>query len=392
MTCRKPILLIFRARNVPPSPAADCEGHARPCVRNPVVRLNIRASTVAILLIGLVAATPVCADQIVMGELNYTSAKIVGMEDGQLRFRSADGGLHNVWLDEVQFILVDRRGIFDDFNQAEKFLADGQSDRAVVRYGRALRLAEGFWTDVIAVRMVLACDAAGQLDNTVMNFLRVALGEYAGPAAAARLFPGVIPEKRSKRAQRAVEQLNLALSKDPDESRRSLFELLLYEILSRTGDERAVQVAPRIVGLTLPAAVRTPEVYAIQLRALRESLGTGAVEPLELAGLNRAMRDCPRAMLPEFLLLKGETLLRTASTRDDLIRAAWPFLRAAIHFPDSQQAPEGLYGAALVLERIGRTDKAVDLLAECLAHKRISEEVRTTAEAARARMQSAPPP
>ena len=97
-------------------------------------------------------------------------------------------------------------------------------------------------------------------------------------------------------------------------------------------------------------------------------------------------------MLPDFLLLKGETLLRTASTRDDLIRAAWPFLRAAIHFRDSPQAPEGLYGAALVLERVGRTDKAVDLLAECLAHKRISEQVRTMAEAARVRMRSATPP
>ncbi len=314
------------------------------------------------------------------------------MEDGKLRFRSADGALRNVWLDEVQLIFVDRRGIFDDFNQAEKFHAAGQSDRAVVRYGRAFRLAEDFWADVMAVRMVLACDAAGQLDNAVMNLVRVALGEYAGPAAAARIFPGAIPEKRSNRSQRAVEHLQRALSKDPHENQLSLFELLRYEILSRTGDARAAGAAPRIVGLTMSVAIRTPEVYAIQLRALRESLGAGEVEPSELAGLNHAIRDCPRAMLPDFLLLKGETLLRTASTRDDLIRAAWPFLRAAIHFRDSPQAPEGLYGAALVLERVGRTDKAVDLLAECLAHKRISEQVRTTAEAAQVRMRSAPPP
>jgi len=392
MTCRKTILSRFRAWNVLLSPAADCDGHARLCVSNPVVHRRFRSSTVAVLLMGLVAATSVRADQIVMGEFNYTGARIVGMEDGKLRFRSADGALRNVWLDEVQLIFVDRRGIFDDFNEAEKFHAAGHSDRAVVRYGRAFRSAEDFWADVMAVRMVLACDAAGQLDNAVMNLVRVALGEYAGPAAAARIFPGAIPEKRSNRAQRAVEQLRRALANETDETRRGLFELLRYEILSRTGDARAVQAVPRIVELTFPVAVRTPGVYSIQLRALRESLGVGEVEPSELAGLNHAIRDCPRAMLPDFLLLKGETLLRTATTHDDLIRAAWPFLRAAIHFRDSPQAPEGLYGAALVLERIGLTDKAVELLAECLAHRRISEQIRTTAEAARSRMRPAPPP
>ena len=63
-------------------------------------------------------------------------------------------------------------------------------------------------------------------------------------------------------------------------------------------------------------------------------------------------------------------------------------MRVVVHMSDDPRAAQGLYGAALVLERIGRGDKAMALLQECLDHKRISEETRTLASAALTRLRS----
>jgi hypothetical protein len=341
------------------------------------------SSILMLLLVGAGLAPRVRADQVVMSDANYPGARIVGMERGQLRFRSADGGLHNVWLDEVELILVDRHGLFDDFNQAERFRGEGQAARAVLRYRRAHRLAEDFWVDLIAARMLLACDAAEQLDNAVLNFIRVAQGTHAGLPAAARLLPEAIPPERTKRAQRAIEQLHAAESKDSEKGHQALFQLLRFEILRRTGDARAELLAPHAGDLAIPAEARTPEVYAIVLHALRAWL-RGEITAPGLAALDRALGTCPEGAMPGLLLLKGETLQRTAATRDQMLRAAWPLMRVAIHFPDSPEAPEGLYGTARILARIGRADKAADLLAECIAHESVSEETRAAAMAARA--------
>ncbi len=345
-------------------------------------------------IVCLVALMPVIsarADQIVTNKSNYPGAKIVGLHDGRLLFRGADGQIQKAWLDEVELMIVDRGGIFDDFNQAERFFAQNEHERAILRYRRTFRLSEDFWRDLIAARLLLACDAAGQLDNAVLNFIRVLNGQFAGPPAAARLIPRLIPDKRNSRVQRAIEQLGTALSGDAGEAQRVLLSVLRYEILRRTGDKRATPAATKIATLSFPTSARSQRVYEIQLHALRKVL-EDHVQPTELDGLDHAIRNCPDGLLPDFLLLKGHALLRTASAREDIIRASWPFLRVAIHFRDDPRAPEGLYGAALALERLGRTDKAIELVDECLAHKRLTDQTRSLAEEALARFRSAKTP
>ena len=140
--------------------------------------------------------------------------------------------------------------------------------------------------------------------------------------------------------------------------------------------------------MSIPPSARSQRVYAIQLRAFQEVLADD-VEPAELSSLDIAIGDCPDEILPSFLLLKGRTLLRTAATRDQVIRASWPFLRVAIHFRNDSRAAEGLYDAALALERLGRPDKAGELLQECLEHKWLTPRTRSLAETARARLLAA---
>ena len=330
------------------------------------------------------------ADQIVTGKVTYLGARIVGMNKGQLRFRSADGRLQNEWPDDIELIVVDRGGIFDDFNQAERLLADDEPLRAIIRYRRMLRLSEDFWQDLVAARLVLACDAAGNLDTATLNFIRLLRGSWGGSWAAARLIPNAIPLSGNRRVQRALEQLSAALSKDPEESQRVLLALLRYEILLRSGDPRTIPAARAIAGLSIPVSARSVRVYEIQLHALRATL-IDNVDSGALSNLHQAIRDCPDTVLPGLLLLKGEALFRTASVRDDIVRSSWPFLRVAIHYPDDPRGTEGLYRAALVLERLGNPDKAIELLEECVGHKHVTTETHRAAEAAAERLRSTGP-
>ena len=83
---------------------------------------------------------------------------------------------------------------------------------------------------------------------------------------------------------------------------------------------------------------------------------------------------------------RGGATLET--TREEIIRAAWPFMRVAIHFPEDPRAAQGLYGAAQAVERTGRKDKAAQLLEECLGHRSLTAETRSLAEAALNRLKA----
>jgi hypothetical protein len=112
-----------------------------------------------------------------------------------------------------------------------------------------------------------------------------------------------------------------------------------------------------------------------------------------LVALDGFIRHCPEEMLPQALLLKGRALLETAQTRDELVRASWPFLRVAIHMTENPLAAEGLLGAAEVMEALDRPDKAVELLEECLAHQAATQATKDCARKALERIRpGATPP
>jgi hypothetical protein len=198
------------------------------------------------------------------------------------------------------------------------------------------------------------------------------------------LIPQAIPAKRTPEAVRAVEQLDAALRKVGNDSEEALFRLLRYRILTFMGSDRADEDARVIARMRIPAPVRSPRAYQMQLSAMEKAF-TEATDSA-LSGLDHAIEDCPNEQLPDFLLLKGRLLLNSAETREEIIRASWPFLRVAIHMPGDPRAAEGLLGAAAALERLGRPVKARQLLEECLAHPSVADEVRSEAEAAMKRL------
>lgn len=329
------------------------------------------------LLAAQAMTSPVRGDQVIINGVNHTNAKVTHLDQGKLLVRTEDGRNVSAWIDDVQLIVIDRSGVFEDFNQAEQFLNKGEILKAIARYERTLRLTQEYWADLIACRLLMAHDRAGQIDRTAQFFTRVVNGDYTGLAAAARLYPRNFPEKRDGRVARALDLLDDETRKTP-EDRRALIEILRYDILQRTDPTAGRPLARSIMELTVPVAARTTLVYEVQSRAMNEAARELAA-PVVLAAVDRAIEDCPEESLPGFLILKGQLLRKTAASREEKIRAAWAFLRVPIHLPDHALAPQALLEAGMTLTEFDQAG-ARALFAECARHPKVTPELRKQAE------------
>jgi hypothetical protein len=141
----------------------------------------------------------------------------------------------------------------------------------------------------------------------------------------------------------------------------------------------------------VPEDILTERTCAILKSALTEALHSDpSVE--RLTAVDRAVASCPDSSVGGFLLLKGDALVRTASTREDFIRASWPYLRVAAHRPDDSEAADALVGGANALERALQTDDAVKLLEQAIAHPRVSDTARRLANESLERLRKLNPP
>ena len=317
------------------------------------------------------------ADQLVIAGENLPHVKVRSFEQGDVVYRTPDAQSHRAWLGDVDLIQLNDERTFADFNEAERYRRDGNLEPALVRYRRAQRVADGFWADLIQTRLLVVCDETGQIDQTVLSFIRVMRGETTGVSVAARLVPTQYPDRRNAQVVRALEHVQAALV-SANEQQRPLLELLRYQILHEAHDAQATELATLVAQRRLPEALRTEPVYLVQLAALTEYLA-GDVTPGQLQALDHAIADCPDAVLPRLLVLKGETLYRQATTREDYIRAGWALMRVVIHTPDDPQAARALYGAARVMAQLNRPRQAALLLDECLAHPGLADDTRAEA-------------
>jgi len=354
--------LIKGGRNVT---TLNCPGHT----------LQPWLSVCFILCCVLISPQVTLADQLIVNKTNYTAARITSLDQGKLRFQTVDGRSMEAWIDEIELIEVDRGSAFIDFNHAERFLASGEAAKAVVRYQRSLRLSEHFWSQLVSARMLIAADLAEQLDKAVNTFIRIVRSDESGAALVTRIFPTRIPINRRGKFIRAIEQLDTSLQLKLEPSQKAVLELLRYDLLRRAGKNRAQRLAKDILQLTIPKSIRVESVYSKVENAVASVIADDQFE-IALSGLDRAIQNCPESKLPAFLMLKGRVLLKSADSQPAFIRASWPFMRLAIHFPEHPLTPKSLYHAAEVMHRIGRMNKAVELLTESLKHKRLDDGTR----------------
>jgi len=326
-------------------------------------------------------------DQVVVDGRHFPGARITELKNGRLYFVQATGQQKMPWLADVDSLYVDRSGPFMDFNEAERYLQQNDFDRAVERYRRAALRCEEFWPELIEARILTAFHRAGRLRDGVRSYLRVVRGLTTGPAVAARLMPEVTGGARTKEVSLTLGELDEAIVNMPESDRKSMLLLLRYDILRRIGETPDPQAAWAVGRVAVPVDARTQRVYEIKRDALARSLGQEP-EPALAEAIDEAIRNCPKRILPRFLLLKGEALLRVAKDRDDLIRASWPFLRVVVHMAGTTEAAEGLYRTAIVLEKLGRPRKAMAMLEECLQHPRADEPTKENAKVALERLRA----
>jgi tetratricopeptide (TPR) repeat protein len=335
------------------------------------------AAALAVLTLASYDAGAARGDLVVTRQQRFGQVRITGFRDGRLWLELPDGRGESAWIDEIDMILVDRQGAFEDFNEGERYLADGQTEKAAVRYRRGQRGLHDFWIELGQARLTTAYDRAGKIDEAVAAFVQLACGVNA-PATAARLVPKSIPDRRDGKTHRALGELNVALQKDPTEAQRALLMLLRFAILRATGDKDAQAEASRAAQLAVPESIRSVAVYGIVHSALHAALSSSVDRSL-MAALDRAIERAPEVLVPDFLILKGHVLLRTARSREDKLRAGWALMRVVAHMPDDPRAAVAAYEAARILEQIGNEAQAVTLLRECIAHAAVDAQTRTEA-------------
>jgi hypothetical protein len=323
-------------------------------------------STCVGLACALAATGATRGDDVVIGKRNLTRVRIVGLSRAGLDVRMEDGNLRSLPLYQIDLIQVDRGAAFADFNQAERMRAEGRAAQSIARYRRAMRLTEGFWSEVIPARLLRAADQAGELAMAANMFVRVVQGRMTGPATAVRMFPTNVPDKRNGEVAAALDALNGALAGDVDDAQRAVLSVFRYRILHRIGASENPREARRVAQLSIPEPVRAPPVFRAVSDALSLLVQQKAPPSDILTLIDHAIRDCTEDALPALLLLKGAVLKGQARSDDDWIRASWPFLRVVIHFPGDPRVAEAYYGAAAALEKAGRSDYAISLLHKCV--------------------------
>jgi tetratricopeptide (TPR) repeat protein len=340
--------------------------------------------------LAMVPAVAALADQIVVNGRNFPNAKVLSLTDGRIQFRAADGTVSHAYVEEIDSFLIDRGGAFADINEAERLVSRGDVENALVRYRRAARISEGFWGEFVEARILRSCDRPELIDQAALVFVRVVRGKSTGPTAAARLIPSHLPTQRDAKSTAALDTLDAALFQDPSEAQRIPLELFRFALLHAIGDAKATAAAGQVLEREQPGPPRCDRVSGIVRDALKTSFADGA-PTMNFNALDRFIRDCPPNMLADGLLLKGSALLRTAKSNQELVRASWPFLRVAIQLGDDPRAAEALLGAAECLRRLGRGDKARQLLEECRAHRLASREIREKADVALAALEAGRP-
>lgn len=346
-----------------------------------------RAGWVVGVALAMVPAMPAWADQIVVNGRSIPNAKVLSLVDGRVQFRAADGTVSHAHVDEIDSLLIDRGGAFADINEAERLASKGDVEGALVRYRRAARISESFWGEFVETRILRNCDRPELIDQAALVFAKVVRGKSTGPTAAARLIPSRLPTQRDAKSTAALDALDAALFQDPSEAQRIPLEMFRFALLHALGDARVTAASRQVLRREPSGPSRCDRVHSIVRDALRVSFADDAA-PLNFEALDRFIRDCPPKMLADGLLLKGNAMLRTAKSNEELVRASWPFLRVAIQLTDDPRAAEALLGAAECLRRLGRNDKARQLLEECRAHRMAGPEIREKANVALAALQA----
>ncbi len=290
-------------------------------------------------------------------------------------------------LADVTTMTVDSIAGLEDFNQAEHLFQQGQYAEAAKKYKTALPKSRDFWKSLIQVRQMQAYDRFGALDRATELYVPLV---SVFPAKAEVLMPTQIDKAPPDIQRRALEVLREAIGKTKDQAVYWQLEAFRLTILEQSQLEDADKVAREILSKLQKEQkegnkAQEASSYRLQMIAIRVEVKHEQYE-VALGHVDQALAEAPEDFMPELLYLKGRCLLAGAKTREDYIRTGLALMRVVIHYPKSRFCAPSLYYAAVVHEKIDRSQKAAELYKACLELPGADDKLREQANNAMGRL------
>ena len=297
-------------------------------------------------------------DEINVGGLTRRGT-IVGVDDGQVVYRSSGGAERTVSLAEIESISLEGQS---EFNAAETALAEGQFDQAIRNYTVAGGAARDPWVrQLIDLRKMQALDGAGRLDEA-LRLWQQTVGRGAASGNMLALMPATLAPAGSDANAAAIDLLAAAMGDSIETDTDQAIARLLLRLYQLEGlDAEAEQLLAMFGGEDdAPVVVERIEGDLGQrlgrARAMLDRPG-GPDRVIETITADLNLYDTD--LLPEALLVLGYASQRVAEAGEGedaqaaLVQAGLSFMHVATFFPRSSVAGEALYQAGRVNQALG---------------------------------------
>ncbi len=305
----------------------------------------------------------------------FTHVTILELDDDQLVFVFNDGRTLQRAADAIRSIVLTEGNdpAADDLSKAELLRTQGKRREALDLYKQAVKTCQKPWVrDYAVMRIVGICDELGELWIAYRAYLSLA---ETHPRLCERIVPKRIPRKDSKVCREIVADIDAAMTERPSDNVVGAMTHFRNAVL-RLKPSEPVAAAPGTtptVNSPPAASVRPPVESAIspRLATVRDSLSRG-----DLAATARGLDEC-RALAtpgdePALLLIEAELALAKGEVRQSGLAA----MRIVASHPNSPQVAEALFVAGQTQEKLGRTEKALDLYRRSAADARASDELK----------------
>lgn len=296
-----------------------------------------------------------------------SSVKIVGIEGGQLKYRTASGTDSDRAIDTVAQLQLDDEATL---NAAEQAFASSSWDVATDNYLKALRSTTKAWLKPwISKRLTLAAGKANRFDAAVVGYLDSVMQD---PAAASANKPA-LPDEKSTYLTSAVTEINNALAnpKLTSAQKQVMLSFLLDVHRARKDQKALADTMAQIMKLS-ESAGSSASATGAQLARLKLDLASVAIDgkqyqkAIDEITANKAVFVEPQDQADAVFYLAEARYGLAGANKDPqaLQDAAIAYMRVVAHFKDAQGQPhvaESLLKTAAIQEALNDKDAAIRL-------------------------------
>jgi len=343
------------------------------------------ATTVAVLAMAWAAAR---ADQITIKRILRPNVQVTDVANCKITYQLR-GSEFDRYLRDVDLIQLDGR---NDFNQAEKRVAEGNALEAVFLYDKAAEAeADNSWRMwLIRHRRLRALNAQKMIDRAVADWLAI-VGRSSASRPSVALCPTGVDKAGSEANAQAARLLKAKLATAKDKALQARIRELLGQLgvdASATGTATPTPKPAPTGTVGEPTVTTDVSVNSGRLRGtLKEAADAlkGGQYAAAGAKIRAGLADFSSRELPAALLLHGKALLLSYEkggnqSRTMLLEAGLSFMRvAACVDPSHAEVPEAMYLAASVCRHLGNKVAAAN------AYRRIRQRHAGTPWAEKAR-------